>query len=64
MVQEQGLQYVRAHVSNLVGSKNVKKTWEQFVPYLVPADGEAGIDEEMLHQLYLKSIMQQMGFIG
>jgi hypothetical protein len=64
MVQEHGLQYVRAHMSNLVGSKNIKKTWDRYAPYLITGDGEAGIDEEILHQLFLKSIMQQMGFIG
>jgi hypothetical protein len=59
---ENSTQFVRAHISNIVGSKNVKKTWDRFSPYLCP--GEGGIDEQILHGLFLKSMMLQMGFCG
>jgi hypothetical protein len=62
--QEHGLQYVRSHMSQIVGSKNIKKTWDRFVPYLLPRDDEVGIDKEILYNLFLKSIMLQLGFVG
>ncbi|RSL17886.1 hypothetical protein EDE15_3435 [Edaphobacter aggregans] len=62
MARENSTQFVRAHISNIVGSKNVKKTWDRFAPYL--CSGESGIDEQILHQLFLRSMMLQMGFCG
>jgi hypothetical protein len=64
MVQEIGAQRVRAHMTDLVGSKNVKKTWDKYAPYLLPGDDGPGIDEELLFQLYLNSVMVQLGFAG
>jgi hypothetical protein len=64
MVRDNGVQYVRAHMSNLVGSKNVKKTWVRYTPYLLPSEDDVGLDEETIYQLYLKSMMLQMGFCG
>jgi hypothetical protein len=62
MARENSIQFVRAHISNRVGSKNVKKTWDRFAPYL--CSGGGGIDEQTLHELFLKSMMLQMGFCG
>jgi hypothetical protein len=51
-------------MSHIVGSKNIKKTWDRYTPYLVPSEDEVGINEEIIYELYLKSIMLQLGFIG
>lgn len=64
LAEENSLQYVRAHMSNVVGSKNIKKTWETYSPYLGSGEYEVGIDEHTLHELFLKGMMKQMGFLG
>ena len=62
-VEENSLQYVRAHISNIVGSKNTKRVWDKFSPYLCSGEDE-GIDEDKLYELFLRGMTKQMGFSG
>jgi hypothetical protein len=64
MTHQNGIQYVRSHMSDLVGSKNIKRTWDRYSSYLCPGENDSIIDEYVLHQLFLKSTMLQMGFCG
>jgi hypothetical protein len=64
MAQENGVQHVRSHMSQIVGSKNIKKTWDRYSPYLLPGEDEVGINEEIIYELFLKSTMKQLGFCG
>jgi hypothetical protein len=62
MAHQNSLQYVRSHMSELVGSKNIKKTWDRYSPYLCPGEDDHKIDEHILHELFLKSTKLQMAF--
>jgi hypothetical protein len=64
MTHQNGIQYVRSHMSDLVGSKNIKRAWDRYSSYLCPGENDCIIDEYVLHQLFLKSTMLQMGFCG
>ena len=64
LVVENGLQYARSHMTQIVGSKNIKKTWNRFLPLIVPSSTEVGIDAELLYELYLKSMKSQLGLTG
>ena len=64
LAQENGVQHVRSHMSEIVGSKNMKKTWNRYTPYLLPSEDEVGINEQIIYDLFLKLIMLQLGFIG
>ena len=63
-VEENSLQFVRAHISHIVGSKNTKRIWDRFSPYLGSDENEARIDEHKLKELFLRGMMKQMGFVG